>query len=194
MNNDKRILLDSIQQMRDLFDLHQIKYFIGGSMMLYLRGVEVDVHDIDIFVDEVDYFKACHLLESVAHPVEKEPNSMYQTSYFQMYQMGDHSIDIMAEFKVSIKDALFHYPSLMLVGEEVVHPIVGNMMLMLVEDWLVMYQLISRPRKVRDICSYFETHRPNLERIMSICNCIDNSLVSTATYQEVIQAIHSVQS
>jgi hypothetical protein len=194
MNNDKHILLDSIQQVRDLFVLHQIKYFVGGSMMLYLRGVEVDVHDIDIFVDEMDYSRACHLLDHIAQPVEKEPNSLYQTTYFQMYQMGDISIDIMSEFKISIKDALFHYPSFMLVGEIMVHPRLGNIMLMFPEDWIVIYQLIHRPQKVRDICLYFETHLPNLERIMSICECIDNPLVSKATYQEVIQAINSLQS
>jgi hypothetical protein len=195
MNNDKRILLDSIQQIRDLFELHHIKYFVGGSMMLFLRGVEVDVHDIDIMVDQMDYIRASHLLGSIAKPVEKEPNSIYQTTYFQMYQMGDISIDIMAEFKVTINDdALFHYPSLMLVGERMVHPKVGNIMLMLLEDWLVIYQLIHRPQKVRDICLYFETHHPTLTRIMSICNCIDSALVSKETYQEVIQAIDSIQS
>ena len=195
MNNDKSNLLDSIQQIRDLFELNQIKYFVGGSMMLFLRGVEVDVHDIDIMVDQMDYIRASHLIGSIAKAVEKEPSSIYQTTYFQMYQMGDISIDIMAEFKVSIKDdALFHYPSFMLVGEVIVHPRVGSMMLMLLEDWLVIYQLIHRPQKVHDICSYFKTHLPNLERIMSICNCVDSTLVSKAIYQEVIQAIHAVQS
>ena len=190
MNNNKVVLLESIRQIRDLFEPYQIRYFIGGSMMLYLRGMEVEVHDIDIFVDERDYNTACDLLHHVAQSVEKEPNSMYQTTYFQKFLMGDVSIDIMAEFKVVFKEALFHYPTSVLVGEEVVHPIIGPMMLMLIEDWIVIYHVINRPRKVLDICSYFETHLPNFERIMIICNCMDSTFVSMSTYQEVTQAMH----
>ena len=98
---DKLLVLT---QLADLLNRQKLRWAVGGSLMLYLRGVVSDFEDIDLFVTLEDAQQVIELLDQVAIPQETVPSEQFQTVVYKKYLMDGVFIDVMAGFKVVVSD------------------------------------------------------------------------------------------
>src|SRR5690606_41169099 len=61
------------------FEEHKIDYQIGGSFMLYLRGIKDTFKDIDIMIKEKDYVLVDALLSELGEKLEVKKDPMFIT-------------------------------------------------------------------------------------------------------------------
>lgn len=98
---DKLLVLT---QLADLLNRQKLRWAVGGSLMLYLRGVVSDFEDIDLFVTLEDAQQVIELLDQVATEQETVPSEQFQTVVYKKYLMDGVFIDVMAGFKVVVSD------------------------------------------------------------------------------------------
>jgi len=94
---DKLLVLT---QLADLLNRQKLRWAVGGSLMLYLRGVVSDFEDIDLFVTLEDAQQVIELLDQVAIPQETVPSEQFQTVVYKKYLMDGVFIDIMAGLRL----------------------------------------------------------------------------------------------
>ena len=95
-----------LTQLAELLNRQKLRWAIGGSLMLYLRGVVSDFKDIDLFVTLEDAQQVIELLDQVAIPQETVPSEQFQTVVYKKYLMDGVFIDVMAGFKVVVSDGV----------------------------------------------------------------------------------------
>ena len=93
-----------LTQLAEMLNRQKLRWAIGGSLMLYLRGVVSDFKDIDLFVTLEDAQQVIELLDQVAIPQETVPSEQFQTVVYKKYLMDGVFIDVMAGFKVVVSD------------------------------------------------------------------------------------------
>lgn len=98
---DKLLVLT---QLADLLNRQKLRWAVGGSLMLYLRGVVSDFEDIDLFVTLEDAQQVIELLDQVAIPQVTVPSEQFQTVVYKKYLMDGVFIDVMAGFKIVVND------------------------------------------------------------------------------------------
>lgn len=142
-------------------------YALGGSAMLCLRGIASEAHDLDLFVMIEDAPRAAALLCSIGEQINLPLKPEYRTAHFSHYHVNGVDVDLMADFAVSIRWGTVDYPSSVLVAEEL--PFEGaTIPCMLVEDWLFLYEVLGRTKRVLQLETHFDSHPANRERLIRL--------------------------
>ena len=98
MNKETKIKV-LIELARVLNDA-KISWAIGGSLMLYFKGITNHFKDIDIMVIEEDVHKLKELLLTFGILTSANPNDKYKTKYFLEFIIDGVEIDVMAGFSI----------------------------------------------------------------------------------------------
>ena len=121
----------------------QIRFGIGGSLLLAHHGLPVTPRDIDLVVALEDVERAIQLLSEMGTVVEKDETSLYATQVFQEFIIKGIDIDLMSGLQIRHDEGVFVYP----FDEQSIDS-AGRPFMALV-DWYVIYQLIpGREQKV----------------------------------------------
>lgn len=163
--------LQTLLKIASLLNQHHITWGVGGSMMLYLRGLTTEVNDIDIMVSINDVHKVDELLCRCGHKKAFEPSSTYQTQYFYEYVIDGCDIDVMAGLSIRVNDKDYAYTFNEKTPLDFMSKDVCELPLMLLEDWLLLYLLMpDRARKIVMIENYLSqhgsSHRERLEAVL----------------------------
>ncbi|XMB72494.1 hypothetical protein RJI07_00985 [Mycoplasmatota bacterium WC30] len=134
-----------------------ITWALGGSLILKHHNLLENVNDIDIIIARSDIFKAKHIFDSLGEAKRVSPKGIYKTSYFYEYTIDSIEVDVMCEFKID-NQSLYNYnfdvtkivDTEILTGTKIYYSSL--------EDWLVLYTLMGRTKKVELIKRYFETN------------------------------------
>ena len=131
-----------------------VHYAIGGSLLLYLKGIVDDFHDIDIMieVDDIDIAREGMLkLGSIEPP---SPNHQYKTKCFMEFSIRSVEVDIMAGFIVvyNNKDYDCSFDRTHIMGYEMVDGV--QVPLAPLDDWMHFYHLMGREDKSQMIEDY----------------------------------------
>lgn len=138
----------ALLQIQKKLDENNISWALGGSLLLHYTGHKVDVHDIDILVDEKDYDKLLSAIGSFSFK-ENRINDKYLTSHFFTLDINGVSIDIMLGFKVVVSNGVYAFPFDQ-SKIEAYHNIQGVIIpLSSLEEWYKAYQAMERTEKVQ---------------------------------------------
>ena len=85
----------------------KITWAIGASLMLYLRGIVTEFHDLDIMVAEEDAERAEQTICRIGEELPRRGTAQYKTRWFIEFTVGGVDVDLMGGF-VIVKDGTDH--------------------------------------------------------------------------------------
>lgn len=137
----------------------KVLWGVGASLLLNRYGLVNTVNDIDIVVSLADIDKADRLLSALGEKQATRDSDIYATDYFFEYIIDGINVDMMAGFKINLRQSVFEYgfdhqsvPLRFSVG-------CVDIPYSTLEDWYVLYQLMpDRDHKVELIADYLTTH------------------------------------
>jgi hypothetical protein len=145
----KQILLVITRELKN----NDINYVLGGSLLLYLEGIDTTVQDIDLLIDIEDIEKLKKTLNNYDFK-SIEANQNYRTEHFYTINIEGIDIDIMAGFKVQTKIGLYEFPfkieKTLEIGNEIIN-------LCSIKEWLKAYQAMNRKDKVEIIKNHIQS-------------------------------------
>ncbi|MCY1714703.1 nucleotidyltransferase domain-containing protein [Caproiciproducens galactitolivorans] len=140
--------LTVLSQIAKELNRRQITWAIGASLLLYLKGMVQEFHDIDIMVAEADAEKAKKVLLSFGKLLPAGPKGQYKTKYFWEFDVDGVDIDMMAGFTIVHDGMDFYFP---LEKEQIndYTEINGAVIpLQSLDEWRIYYKLMGRTDKI----------------------------------------------
>lgn len=122
---------------------------IGGSFLLQCYGIEPQARDLDLVctMERFEQFKA--LLSQYAQVVPVSLHPIYRSKGFARFRKNGLEIELMAGIQVLKDDGLQGFEFL---PEKTRWQ--QDLPLMQLSDWLELYQLFERPKRVRQLQNY----------------------------------------
>lgn len=131
------------------FNENNIVWAVGGSTLLYLKGLTDFFADIDIEVKEDDVLLAKKLLNELGILKENKPNKDFKTKYFLEFVVDGVDIDLMAGFTIVNNGKEYYFP----LKEDDIYKIIKineeKIPLHSVLKWKEYYKLMNREDKVK---------------------------------------------
>ncbi len=150
-----------------LFNDHNIKWALGGSLMLYYFKLVDDARDIDIIIAEKDISRAMGAINRIAKPIEVVQKKEYLTTYFKSFTVDDVDIDIMAGFKIKHSAGVYHFPFKTINITKKISLDSIEIPLSSLEDWYIAYLLMpGRAAKVKLIEDHFKNYGVQLPQLL----------------------------
>ncbi len=138
----------------------QIRFGIGGSLLLAHHGLPVTPRDIDLVVALEDAERAVQVLSEMGTVVEQDETSLYATQVFQEFIIKGIDVDLMSGLQIRHDEGVFVYP----FEEQTINE--TGLPFMSLVDWYVIYQLIpGREQKVEMIEYYLADQEVDRERL-----------------------------
>ena len=130
-----------------------IKWAVGASLLLYLKGYVDQFNDIDLMVYEDDALQAKALLAELGESQRIQHNP-YQSNHFYIFCVEDVEVDLMGRYIVT-KDGVDHIVSLEKEDTVEFVPLHGQMIpLDSIVRWRRHYDVMGRQMKVELIDRY----------------------------------------
>ncbi len=135
-------------------NVNNINWGLGGSLLLYLQGIDTTVNDIDIVIDEEDIKKVEELVRKYGY-IEKPKSNIYLTEKFYNITIDSIDIDLMIGFKVKTGNGIYSYPK----GSKLVYETVlldnTSINVCSLKDWLEAYIAMGRINKIEIINEFY---------------------------------------
>ena len=141
--------LELLKGIAHRFNEARIEWALGASLMLFLKGIVSEFHDIDLMVSVQDAERAKAILSEMGElcPPNPKPNPMYQTKTFLEFRIDSIEVDVMAGFAVVNEGRVFdcslrenQIAEQVLLGTEVI-PLQSPLL------WCKYYRLMGREEK-----------------------------------------------
>jgi hypothetical protein len=144
----------------------KLLYGLGGSMMLKLRSFDIEPHDIDLFVSVDDYSKVIDIFSVYATQLITHSKNPFKTKHFTSYKCDDIIVDIMAGFAYEHLEGTYvaHFDYLSIPDITRIENI--NIPLMSLEEWFILYSIMSRSDKVEMIEKYWKVKGIQYPRLL----------------------------
>jgi hypothetical protein len=165
------MLIDTLAEVAGALNREDVRWGVGGSVLLQHFGLESHPHDIDIMVAEKDADGVALVLDGLGIRRTGAEQGSYVTFRFLEYVVDGTDIDVMAGFGIRHSAGIYLYAfderavtDSMPAGTAVV-PLTA------LEDWYVLYQLMAgREQRIRVIEDYLtamgSAHVQLLERAL----------------------------
>ncbi len=139
----KNVLLN----IASVFNKNKINWGVGGSLLLYLNGIETTIGDIDLIVDVNDITKLEKIVEKYKH-IEKPKTDIFLTERFFSFNIDGVNVDLMIGFKLLTEKGLYSFP----IGDKIVDKSIiiddTSINLCSLKDWLEAYTAMGRKNKI----------------------------------------------
>jgi hypothetical protein len=135
------VLEETLLKIAGLFNGLNIRWIVGGSVLLAHFGLHENPHDIDIIVVKEDIEKAKAALDSIGMQkrVPPPPNETFVSDHYYKYDIGGVEVDLIAGFKIKHAKGVYEYkPDFS--GEKHAMGIAYAQL----EDWYVLYLLMPK--------------------------------------------------
>jgi hypothetical protein len=138
---------------RELNQAH-VTWAVGASMLLYFKGLTVDVHDLDLMIIEqdVDVAKKILLNMGILHPTVIQ--SKYKTKVFLEFMIDEVEVDVMAGFSIEVNDKIINCSLEKDENIEFINLDGIEIPLQSVKQWFKYYEYMGRMDKVNAIQKY----------------------------------------
>lgn len=145
--------LELLKKIAHRFNEAQIEWALGASLMLFLKGIVSEFHDIDLMISVQDVERAKVILLEMGDlcPPKPEPDPMYRTKVFMEFLIDSVEVDVMAGFAIVKEGKVFdcslradQIVEKMVLGTETV-PLQSPLL------WCKYYRLMERPKKAEMI-------------------------------------------
>lgn len=144
-----------------------IKWALGGSLVLYFNKILDNPRDIDILVNYEESKKVNDILYDYGGYREIDREDPYKTKSFCNYKINNTEVDIIGGFKIGHERGVYSY----ILDEEAISQYISingiQVPLSSIEDWYILYQLIpGREKKVNVIEEYFNKNGVSNPRLI----------------------------
>ena len=147
------------QQVNSLLD--GLVWAIGGSVLLYRLGIEPEPNDLDIVTTKRDFRFVCRRLEARYGACVRPSDTFELSSHFARFDRHPLcNIDLMAGIE---RQGSATTKSFTLNRRKI--EVVDNLPWMTAGDWMEIYSIFDRPRRLHQLEEYFE--RSAAERSIS---------------------------
>ena len=139
--------------------LEGLDWAIGGSTLLHHIGIEPNPSDLDLVVQEEHFVSAVERLTATLGTGTRPLDPNYLSKHFARFRSNDGTfVDLMAGIASRTPNGIVTWnflPSRILLRE--------GLPWMLAEDWLELYALFNRPRRVEQLKAYLASSGPRGE-------------------------------
>lgn len=129
----------------------KVTWAVGASLLLYLKGIVTDFHDLDLIIVEEDVEAVQEVLLSFGTLQPCNPDAQYKTMHFLEFIADGVEIDVIAGFTIVSDGKEYYFP----LEKDTVcdfSEINGvRIPLHSVSEWRYYYQLMGRHEKVNII-------------------------------------------
>ena len=135
-----------LKEITHRFSEAAIGWGLGGSGMMYLHGIDIYPHDIDLFVLPQDFDTALHVLSKSGSFNESGPTGIFASNRYAHGAFMGLSVDLIAGFRIISSDRNVTYyfdPSLIVKIALDDTPIPCC----LVKDWIILYEAMGKQSK-----------------------------------------------
>lgn len=149
MENEK--LIPVLARIAAAFHEKGIRFALGGSMMLLLRGLPVTVHDLDLMVFLEDAELARAQLALLGTTLKKESSDRFVSAAFHRFAIDGVEVDLIAGFAIKKEGEVLSFPlqTSQMDGEAMVEN--QKVPLHALKQWEQFYTLMDRQDKLRMI-------------------------------------------
>jgi len=147
--NEVEHKINILKQISALFNQHHIKWIVGGSCMLYLRGIVDTFDDIDIMILEVDQAKATQLLSQSMSLKTKNGQGIYRTKALHYGVLDEVKIELLIDFAIVYNGAVYEFPVDVKRQYDTVDADGIILYLAPLDEWLFCYKYMDRPKKIQ---------------------------------------------
>ena len=142
--------IELLKKIARRFNEFNVTWALGASMMLYLKGIAREFHDIDLMISNDDVEIVRIILSDMGEikPANQNPNPMFHTKSFMEFTIDTIDVDVMAGFSIINDAKLFDYS---LQKEQIVEKILLETELIPLQSpllWCEYYRLMGRNEKV----------------------------------------------
>lgn len=127
---------------------------IGGSFLLQCYGIEPQARDLDLVCTLKRFAQFKELLSQYAKALPVSLHPIYRSQGFARFQKNGVVIELMAGIQVLKDEGL---QSFEFQPEKTTWP--QDLPLMQLSDWLELYQLFERPKRVAQLQQYLDSDR-----------------------------------
>ncbi|MCK9235345.1 MAG: hypothetical protein WC225_04940 [Acholeplasmataceae bacterium] len=141
--------LNVLQQVAHTLNQTEVMWAIGGSVLLYFKGIAEKFNDIDIMIKESDVERAKAALLKIGKGQPNIPHPQYKTKHFLEFKIDGIDVDVIAGFTIVYQNETHYFP---LKEKDIVEKIdfKGEMIpLQSIKTWRKYYQLMERNEKVK---------------------------------------------
>lgn len=155
----------ALQKIAREFNAEDITWAIGGSLLLYIRGLSDQFEDIDLIILERDALLSQRLLIKHGPMQPINPDEKYRTRGFFEFIIDEVDIDLMCVLSIMSDgiETLFPFDESYIERFEPFG--VEQLPLMYLEDWYLIYLIIGREPKIALLDEYFAEHGFNPKRM-----------------------------
>lgn len=143
--------IELLKEIAHRFNAANITWALGGSMLLYFKGITTGFHDIDLMIANADVECVRKILSEMGKMQPPNPDSKYQTKTFMEFTINSIDVDVMAGFSIISDGKLFDCS---LKEEQIVEKVslgTESVPLQSILLWHEYYQLMGRTEKVKMI-------------------------------------------
>lgn len=108
--------LKVLSRIAQALNARSLTWAVGGSLLLYIKGIVSDFHDIDIMVAEADADAAQAVLSSLGGQLPVKPKDRYRSKRFLSFRIDGVDVDVIAGFTIIYEGEEHYFP---LIGEEI---------------------------------------------------------------------------
>jgi len=129
-----------------------VRWAVGASLLLFIKGLTNDFRDIDIVIAEEDAEKAKNALCEIATLMPPfPPGGKFKSRHFYEFCMDGVDIDLIAGFTVVHQGTEYYFP--LTDGSIEEYAMYGSTRLPLhsLRDWRLYYLLMDKPARVAEI-------------------------------------------
>lgn len=139
-----------------------VRWGIGGSLLLYFYGILDQVNDIDILVCERDWQTVTDVLNDMGRKMPIPPSDRFTSRYFAKYEIDNVGVDAICGFSIHRSGAVHPLPFdemspiryAQYAGEQI--PLTSLM------EWQAAYDWMERPEKAALAQAYLEQNGEKL--------------------------------
>jgi len=149
------MIFETLSYIGEKLNDNGVMWAVGASILLNHYGLIENPNDIDILVDLNHIESVDKILKSIGEKKVREKSDAYSTKYFYEYVVNGFDIDVMAGLSINYNSGTFEYTFDHTSISEFKKINGVNIPLSSLEDWYVLYQLITgREIKVKMIENY----------------------------------------
>lgn len=144
------------------FNAMRLTWGLGGSALLDVMGLAVQVHDLDIMVLAKDFDRASEILNQLGIEKKKAADPNFRTTHFMCYRVNDCDVDVMAGICVFNDSEWFDFVFKANHIKQKISIENVEIPLMSLSDWRQLYQAMGRVEK-RNLIDQFMQEKGNHE-------------------------------
>lgn len=103
--------MNAFLKIKNMIDNQTFPLVLSGSTSLYLQGVDIEVHDVDIVTDEDGSKYLDDILNDYCVKKMEYSSTEKYKSFFGIYEIDNVKVEIMGEFQYRLKNGDWSKPN-----------------------------------------------------------------------------------